>query len=503
MGGLHYEPNGDEAFDRLRRQAESLSRNLGVDIGRTRTFATASPDDVAMSGGLVTVDDPAVLAEQMRAVRARESDLKVQRLLERAERAAGQDDYDSALDLVDEALELTRSSLSAWLLRGRCQIARGEFAEAAKTISVARQQAKDPQGIRLAAALAAECDRAELSAFAAELNQLIDRGLLDKAEQRIRDRLRDRPDHPILQQNLCVVLLLAGKLGEARATAEAGRFEKLLRVIAQRESEPQIEAARHALRRGNTRAALDLLDACAGAIGDSEHFLAIRSYAQERAAARGFRLIGRARRRADAEPIDDDTLQWLIEWLVQDELTVGMEALENEDYQGAQPYFEAAEAIDDRCNLVAFLHAVALFRSLFDQFEGQRTPTLDEAHDVLVEAERLAAQATGDPKVGAPSRDLAGTIRASLDTVREVRKQVARAEAVAACVATFNALVQRYERSPIRTIEQLNSARYSFRALARDVDRLSREGSSEAREVTALHELTQAIARIQQQLNRH
>ncbi|MFG1872534.1 tetratricopeptide repeat protein [Micromonospora arborensis] len=454
-----------------------------------------------MTGGLVTVDDPAVLAEQMRAVRAREADLKVQRLLDRAERAAGQDDYDSALDLVDEALELARSSFSAWLLRGRCLIALGEFTEAAKTISVARQQAKDPQGVRLAAALAAECDRAELSTFAAELNQLIGLGLLDKAEQRIRDRLRDQPDHPILQQNLCAVLLLAGNLGEARARAEAGRFEKLLRVISQRECEPKIEAARHALRRRDTRAALDLLNECAGAIGDSEHFVAIRSYAHERATARGSRLIWRVRRKADAEPIDDDTLQWLIEWLVQDELTVGLEALENEDYQGAQRYFEAAEAIDDRCHVVAFLHAVALFRNLFDQFEGKRKPTLDEAHDVLVEAERLAAQAAGDPKVGGPSRDLAGTIRASLDTVREVRKQVARAEAIEACVATFNSLVQRYERAPIRTIEQLNSARASFRALARDVDRLRREGSSEPHEVTALHDLTRAIAQIQQQLN--
>ncbi|MGW4681342.1 tetratricopeptide repeat protein [Micromonospora taraxaci] len=500
MGGLHYESHGDEAFDRLRRQADSLTRNLGVDIGRTRAFATASSDDVAMTGGLVTVDDPAVLAEQMRAVRARESNLKVQRLLDRAERAADQDDYVGALDLVDEALELARSSFSAWLLRGRCQIGLGKFTEAAKTISVARQQAKDPQGVRLAGALAAECDRAELSAFATELNQLIDLGQLDEAEQRIRDRLRDRPDHPILQQNLCAVLLLAGKLGEARARAEAGRFEKLLRVIAQRECEPQIEAARHALRRGNTRAARDLLDGCAGAIGDSEHFVAIRSYVHERA-ARGSRLIVRSWRKTDAAPIDDDTLQWLIEWLVQDELTVGLEALENEDYQDAQRYFEAAEAIDDRCHLVAFLHAAALFRSLFGQFEGERKSTLDEAHDVLVEAERLAAQATRDSKVGAPSRDLAGTIRASLDIVREVRKQVAHAEAVSACVARFNSLVQRYERVPIRTMEQLNSARFSFRALAQDVDRLRREGSSEPREETALHDLTRAIARIRQQLD--
>lgn len=509
--GLHYEANDDEALQRLRRQAQSLNRNLGVDIDRVNTFATASPGATDMSG-LVTEGDPEALADEMRAMRAREADLKVQHLLDRAERAAERGDHRTARRLADEAMGLDRTSLSAWLLKASSLIALHEFAEAVQVIAVAAAQAKDLRGRRLAATLKDECERAELRAFSADLVELLEKGRLEEAARRVEARLRERPDHPTLLHTQAVVLVLSGKLGAARTAAEKGlrvagrsetaRFEELLRSIAQRECEPRLEAARVALRGGDTTTALARLDECAGAIGDSEHFQAIWSYAHERHAGRASLAFTRRRRlrHADAAPIEPATLQWLIEWLVRDELKAGWKAMQNNDFAAAQKPFEQAAGVDDRCHLVAFLLATSIFRALLDRFEAKRKPTLDEVHDSLVRAERLAAQAKDDDQVGRAAADLAATVRSSLDTLRAVQAQVARSEAVNRCVGQFNALVQHYERYPIRTYEQKSNAQRSFDTLAREAERLRSEGSTEPREVDVLRQLTDAIRQIQRQL---
>ena len=519
--GLHYDPAGDDAFDRLRQQARSLSRNLSVDVDRARTFGAASgAEAAAISGesvvdGLVSVDDPAALAERMRAMRDREADLKVQRLLDRAERAADQGDHGAALTLVNEALGLDRTSASAWLLKGRCLIEIGDFAQAAQVIAVAQRHARDPSGVRLAAALLRSCEREEMRAFTATLSDLVEQDRLAEATDRVRQRLRERPEDPILLHNWCALLLLADDVQAARAVAEdalrtvdrseGGRFEELLRHIAQRECEPRIEAARTALRRGDTAGALARLEECAGAIGDTERFLALRSYAQQRHADRAqLALVRRLRRRADersgAAPVDPDTRQRLIEWLVQEELDAGWAAFQNEDYPAASRQFEAAEAIDDRCCLISFLHAAALFRGLLDQFEGRRKPSLEHAHEVLAEAVELAGRAAGDASVGQPSRELAATLRSSLDTVREVQRQVARAEAVNGCVSRFNQLVKHYERYPIRTVEQRDAAARSFQSIARQATGLAREPGGDPREAQVLHDLVAAVGDIRRQL---
>ncbi|MBA2696976.1 MAG: tetratricopeptide repeat protein [Actinobacteria bacterium] len=510
--GLHYEPSGDDALDTLRQQAQSLSHNLQIDMGRTRAFATPLTGAAEMTDGLLTEDDPEALAEQLRELRAREADLRLRRLLERAERAADRGDHPAALSLLNEALGLDRTSASAWLLKGRCLIAIGDFAQATQVIAVAQRHARDAHGTKLAARLRATCEREELREFAAELTDLIDQGRLAEASQRVQERLRDQPDHPILLQNWCALLVLSDSVEAARSVAEnalrvvdrssAGRFEELLRHIAQRECEPRIRDARLALRRGDTGTALARLDECTGAIGDSEHFVALRSYALERHNRRGplAKVRRLRRRRDDAGPIDRDTFQWLIEWLVQEELNAGWAALQAGDYLGAQEQFEAAEAIDDRCALAAFLHAAALFRGLIEHLEKNREPSLEHAHEVLVRAGGLTAQCADDATVGARSQQLGETIRYSLVTVKAVQAKVARTQAVNRCVSRFNSLVQHYERVPIRTLDQRDTARRSFDALAQEVLRLRRGGSTEPREVDVLKDLANGLTNVQRQL---
>jgi len=511
--GLHYEPSGADDLATLRQQAQSLSHNLQINMGRTRAFATVSTGVAEITDGLLTDDDPESLTEQMRELRNAEADLRLRRLLERAEHAADRGEHSAALSLVNEALVLDRTSVAAWLLRGRCLIAIGDLAQAAQVITVAQRQARDGHEIKLAAALQAACEREELRELAAELTDLISRSRLVEAGQRVQERLRDQPDHPILLQYQCVLLLLSGDLDAARSVAEdalpvvdqssTNKFEELLRQIAQRECESRIQDARLALRRGDTGTALARLDECMAAIGDSEHFVALRSYTLDRHARRRFLgMVRRLRwRRDEAEPIDRDNLQALIEWLVKEELTAGLAAYENEDYRGAQEQFTAAEAIDDRCALVALLHAAALFRELVVHLETAHKPDLEYAHGVLVRADGLAAQCANDATVGAQSRQLGETIRATLAGVEAVQARVARMQAVNTCVSRFNSLVQHYQRVPIRTLDQRDTARRSFDALAQEVLRLQRGGSAESQETAILTKLTNALADVRRQLS--
>ena len=509
--GLHYDSTDDDAMATLRQQARSVSHNLQIDTDRSSTFALAAPGATEMTDGLLAADDPEALAELLRKHRDREPDLRLRRLLERAEHAVDRGDLPAALRLVEEALELDRTSGTAWLLKGRCLIAAGDFARADRAIAVARRYARDRHGMQLADAMSADCHRAEMTEFAAHLTDLVDEGRVAEARRQVQQRLRDQPEDPTLLQNHCALLLLSGDVATARQVAEnalrtvdrlsASRFEELLRHVAQRECEPRIHDARLALRRGRTAAAVAHLEACVAALGDDEKFAVLRSFAMKRHAEASSHGVVRLlrRRRDDTGPVDRDALQWLLEWLLQEELDAGTAALRAGRFQDAQRQFTAADMIDARCALVAYLHAAAVFRELVHYLETDRDVRLDHAHTLLVRARDLAARSADDPTIGGASRELGETIGGILAAVDAVRAQVARAQAIANGITRYNTLMQHYQRYPIRTPEQRDTARRSFEKLAQDVSRLQREGSS-PEEAATVQKLTAALASVRSQL---
>src|SRR5205814_8157196 len=123
--------------------------------------------------------------------------------------------------------------------------------------------------------------------------------------------------------------------------------------------------------------------AWAAAFGGDERFVALRAYAQERAArtrrAGPGRLVRWRQRDEQAAPIPYPMLQGLIEWLVGDELDAGLTALADDDFDAAAGWFGRAEEIDGRCAAVAFLYGVALLRGLECRLvQHARTPSLDD-----------------------------------------------------------------------------------------------------------------------------
>jgi tetratricopeptide (TPR) repeat protein len=511
--GLHYEPADDDALSTLRRQARSLSDGLHVDVDRPDAFAVETAGQTDVTAGLLAADDPAELARRLSERGGREPDLRLRRLVDRADRAIDRGDLPAALALVDEALGLDRTSATVWLLKGRCLLALADFTEARRVIAVARRYARDEQGVRLADAAAATCHREEMRDLSERLAQVVADGDLADGLLLIRRRLEEHPDDSTLLQHLSALLMDSGDLISARQVAEsalrrvngsnATTFEDLLRRIAQRECEPRIDDARAALRRGDTATATARLGECVAALGDNANFAALRSYAMKRhivasTSARTRRLRGR---RDDSGPMDGAMLQPLIEWLVQEELDAGRAALNAERFAEAQREFAAAAAIDDRCALVEALHAEAIFRDLGARLENGAEISLSELHGLLVEARRHAVRCLDDSTVGTQGRRLFEAIEAFLSTVNEARARVARIEAVQDCISRYNTLAQRYSGVPM-TLEQRDHARWLFDQVANEVRDLQRAGYADAQEEAVLRKLDAALSDTRTKLRR-
>jgi tetratricopeptide (TPR) repeat protein len=508
VGGssLTYLVEDDDALTTLREQARALSEDLRFEVGREDGFATASGGPTDAVAGLLVDDSDA--DEDLRELSAREADLRLRRLLERAERAADRGEHSAALATLDDALALNRASAAAWLLRGRCLVAVGEFTGAAQAVAVARRHARDRRERSLAAALAETVRRAELAAFLAELDELLGAGRATEASGRIQARLRDQPDDPVLLERLCAALLEQSSVDRAREVAEnalrvvgragADRFEDVLRHIATIECEARMQEGRLALRRGDPATALARLEECAGAIGDRPDFQAARAYAAERlGSGTRFGAVRRLRSmRPDAAPLDGVLLQKLLVWLLDEELTAGQEALEAHDYPRAQNQFAAAAEIDDRCAAVAYLHAAALFDELLAHLSSATTPNFVHGLQALERAAALAARCADDAELGAEARKLGGSISEALTAVDAARLRAARARAVSTCVDRYNALIDHYKQNPITTVGQRDAARYGFDALARDVTQLRGELPPEGGEEEVLPRLAAELARI-------
>lgn len=513
---LEYKQPGDfRGLKTLRDQAESLQPlDFTVDVNRLGTFIPTGKVEIGAitehlgpgSGeGLQLSTDLGRLDEGLRELWEQEANAKLRRLLEQAQGKFRQEKFQSAIALLDQALEIDPANAPALLLKGNCHFALGEFDNALELVTKALEHASDPQTAILALVLRAACEQGAMRQFEHELAELLENGRRDEAIERVKRRMRRFPDNPTLLYAHCALLLSADRLAEAKAAAEralnvvsranAEHFRNLLRHIAVQESHETLESVRLLLRRGDAGSAITRLDTCSAAIRGDEQFEALRSYAHERYV--GTAHLGRARRarmrRADVRRLAGPALAQLLCWLVQEELQAGMEALNTERFAQAEGWFAAAEKIDDRCDIVAFLHAVALFREVQQAFERKKPPSLDHARADLQRAARLAAQAIRDPMVGEQCKALASAIAGNLGALEKARK-------VSECVSRFNALVTHYERSPIRSRADLTTARRSFRQLAADVNGLRNQQAPDSPERQALDELTLAIRRIEKQL---
>lgn len=490
--------------------AGTLVTNTAVDLSKLDTFAgskveiTAVADKIKPQGaGDLQIDlDIRKVDEGVRKIQAREQGERVRALIDRAQKLIAEQKFREAMGVVDEALAVEPGAAAVQFLKGYCLFGLGNFREALQVLRKARRAASDPDTIVMILVLEALCDRAVTREIEAKLMEFVRaeryRDALDLANR----ELAASPGNVALTYHRCRILLLLRHTEQARSAAEgilprlSGEnrqlFLQLLAEILVAENQRFIDAARTALRRGDSAEAIRQLDQCYAAMSGNEQYEAIRAFAESRVPRGMFSSMFRRGR-----SLSEEMLQKTLLWLLSDELNSGMQALSREDFGGAAKAFEKAGRIDPRCRIICFLHAVAIFKAFNKSIEGDKKPDLDTAVAQLEQASALLNGCERDPAVGDQSRNLGQVVRSYLSQLRGVARQRAEAEAAAKPIKEvfddFRDLMEGLKKNPISSARDVGKAESKLKDIRSRAHRLRRGAAGEAAE--ALDKLIEACDR--------
>jgi tetratricopeptide (TPR) repeat protein len=333
-----------------------------------------------------------LLLKEQRSDRLRE-------LLERAQSLISRADYRPALGIVEEALAVDRTSAMAWALKGRCLTDLRYYEAALRVFSHAREQISDREMRRLILKLESDCVRASTRALEGALVPLLEKGQVDEALKLLGEGLRRQPSNVVFLYHLADLHWRSGKREIAQKILEeahrhVGRESIDLIVELERNIEfgahrSTMEAARAALRRGDSSLALKYLDSCAAALQGNEHYQGLRTYAERKR-----RLLGpllSSKTQAQTPSAQQQTLRWLLT----EEIRQADEALQKSNYERARAALEEAAEIESGCGAVCYRHARVIF--LISSRPGAPILAAD-----LRQAEALATQAAADPDYREP-----------------------------------------------------------------------------------------------------
>jgi hypothetical protein len=256
-----------------------------------------------------------------------------------------------------------------------------------------------------------------------------------------------------------------------------------------------VEAARLALRAGHPRRAVAEFDRCVGMLAGDRVFMARRGYAQER--------LSRARRRpppANSPPLTSESLQAVLRWLLREEIAAGERAISEGRPATAVRSLEDAERVDNRCSLVAFLHAKAILIGVQRAFEHGGKPDLERAAAYLEQAADLSRRAADDPPLRERSLALAAAIHQWLTPLSEQRDQAARFSALNDCVEAWQDLIDYYRDHPMRGPLDFINYRDRLAHVTGMIARARRDHRPDSAEGVLLADLARRVAEKQKNL---
>ncbi|MEN3362404.1 MAG: hypothetical protein V7637_6386 [Mycobacteriales bacterium] len=344
------------------------------------------------------------------------------------------------------------------------------------------------------------------SEFEKTVAELVRRGMAEEALGRVERRLGRDPDDSTLLYLRCDLLLVLGRHVDAAAGVHGAlevvdrrsrdRFHLLLEKIIWLEGEKNLGEIRRLLRRGELSAAVQVLDGCSPDLTAVARFADLDAYVRERLARqpRSWRLPGR--RPAEVEPLPDARLQPLLYWLLREELDDGIGALNQSRYAAVRQAMTTAEAIDDRCSLIAFVHALALYAGARDSYDPGRPSQVAPFLADLARAGEYARRAAADPDW----REMATEMGQRSAQAHETLIHNELVHATNLVVTRFNGLVDGYLRRPISTESELYAARRAMSQLGLEVSALRRRAPAADETAATLGTLDSAITRIRGQL---
>jgi hypothetical protein len=241
-----------------------------------------------------------------------------------------------------------------------------------------------------------------------------------------------------------------------------------------------LEPVRQSVRAADVTAAATEFGRCRTQLYDQERAEVMAKYLEDRRAA--------AEGTAPTVDLDPDTLQEVIEWLTDEEITLAEAAFRSRDLAGALRSCEAAARIDDRGSRVAYVHAYALL---------YRVKGKEEAAGDLVDLERaaeLARRASTNRRLRAQAEKVH---QATLRTADERRqRQAARAEIapLEALTRRYNSFEEHYGGKTMFYWVEVGNASSSLAQMAADLPELRQRYAKEPDAIAVLDALAERIA---------
>lgn len=270
-----------------------------------------------------------------------------------------------------------------------------------------------------------------------------------------------------------------------------------------------IEVARRRLRRGYRLEAAHLLDRCVQALDkdriDDQLLTERWAYAHDRCTGNGGTTLA------------PDVLERVIVWITREELEAGEQALAADRPFAAARFLMAADTIDDRGTLSAFLHAMALHRAAQKSLDrADDNPAVPDDRGAAVtdpsvtahlkRAERcfrravpLIHRAAGDPALRLQCDHLAATIATQLTALGQRRAATDRMAAACACLVDYDSFARHLGDQLLRT--DPGDFRTSLAALGRRISDLRVRCPDTSAEARLLTTLAHGVTRMQRTLD--
>lgn len=422
--GIQGQSGGLQFQDLSVQGRASLKIDTNIDLGKLGAFGAQKIDLTSMADqihssatGLQTNLDIGSLGESVRKIKANEKSDRVRALLEEAQQLLEKREYRKAVTPIDKALGIEPGSPRVLVMKAYVFIGLEDFAGAIDALRKARTGALDSETRVLTIFMESMCARAITRKIEEQLGLHLKEKKFSQALAYIESQIRAYPENPVLPYHRSRLLMLVNRYAEAKAAAletmnrvptMRAVCEQVLEEIAVAENVKCLDAARGSLRRGDSVGAMDSLNQCRAALGGTEHFEAIRSYTDPLLPRGLFSSVFRKDRSA---PLDESTLQRVLMWLLAEELDAGTKALSDGKYSAAMQQFEKSYQIDARCNVISYLHALAIVKELERLLAAKQQPDPEEWAKKTRKAAVYLAAAAQDPLIAQQTKPLAAVVQ--------------------------------------------------------------------------------------------
>jgi tetratricopeptide (TPR) repeat protein len=490
-----------------RPQVDGLVLDTSFDITELADFAASSVEKAGdveklrqpTEGGLGIGElDSDNLDEALNKIQQQQLSEQIESLLNEAVRLIEQEQYGAAILVLDQGLEVVPGSIALLYLKAHCLFSLGYYEEAYDLLTDCREGVTDSDTLLTILSLQGACARAILDDIEARLEAFKEKKQYEAALRLMEDSLRRMPYSPTLLYHRCGLLLVLGRLEQARQAALVGierggeenaeLFQQMYDQAVEREVQPLLEPVRQALREQEANTAIKLLQSYRTMLAGQERYESARAYAHEKNPSRGIggglRALFSRDKEPPPEPLTDERRQRTLQWLLAEELDAGYDAMEQDNYQRANTYFRAAEVIDGNCNIVNYLHALSLYRGFLLILSDEKAALdLHQCMKNLQTASGYLRRAAADPLISERATTLGSTINDYYEQLLEIERERQRREEEAKPInellVFYNETMDYLEKHPIGTVKELEWARSRFRQVSQKAESVRRGRTAE------------------------